>query len=56
MLSSVGTYLYLMGGFDGYECLRDVERIDLASPVPRIETLKSLNCPIKNGVCYYRDG
>jgi hypothetical protein len=50
MLSSLGSYLYILGGFDGYECLREVERVDLVSQttVP----LKSLSHPIKNGVSY----
>jgi len=29
MLSNIGSEVYILGGFDGYECLREVERIDL---------------------------
>jgi len=46
-----------LGGFDGYECLREVERIDLASAAKGYsltsEKLKSLSQPIKNGVSYF---
>lgn len=30
MLSKNGSEVYIMGGFDGYECLREVEKIDLS--------------------------
>ena len=31
MMSRVGeSQVYVLGGFDGYECLREVERIDLS--------------------------
>ena len=56
MLSPLGQYLYLLGGFDGYECLREVERIDLMAQTT--QPLRSLSHPIKNGVSYAnpRDG
>jgi N-acetylneuraminic acid mutarotase len=56
MLSTFGPHLYLLGGFDGYDCLRDVERVDLSTQETQV--LKSLSHPIKNGVSYAnpRDG
>jgi hypothetical protein len=30
MMSNIGQTLYILGGFDGYECLKEVERIDLS--------------------------
>ena len=56
MLSTFGAHLYLLGGFDGYDCLREVERVDLATQ--ESHRLKILSHPIKNGVSYAnpRDG
>jgi hypothetical protein len=43
-------YLYLLGGFDGYDCLRDVERVDLRTM--KSERRRGLSHPVKNGVGY----
>lgn len=47
--------VYILGGFNGWECLREVEKIDLSHHEPRFEQLKSLSHPIKNGQCFFRD-
>jgi hypothetical protein len=52
MLSSLGDHLYILGGFDGYDCLREVERIDISNELPKTECLRNLSHPIKNGVSY----
>lgn len=42
--------LYVMGGFDGYESLHDVEVLDLSQPGSTFEALPKLPSRIKNGV------
>lgn len=49
MLSSIGSEVYILGGYDGYECLREVEKVDLSDENPQFKTLKNLTHPIKNG-------
>ena len=34
MLSGVKNSVYIMGGFDGYECLRDAEVVNLDDSEP----------------------
>jgi hypothetical protein len=55
MLSNIGSQVYILGGFDGYECLREVERIDLSIPTPTFQKLRNLSTPIKNGASYYHE-
>lgn len=58
MLSRVDTMLYILGGYDGYDCLKDVERIDFTKDPPHFEKLKNLTSPVKNGTSFLnpRDG
>eukprot|EP00347_Sterkiella_histriomuscorum_P001745 403370852 len=58
MLSRIGSEIYIMGGFDGYECIREVEKIDLSQSEQQSIKLKNMSHPVKNGVSYYnqRDG
>ena len=55
MMSNIGSHVYIMGGYDGYECLRDVERIDMSQESPKFEKMKDLCCPLKNSVSFMRD-
>jgi hypothetical protein len=56
MMSRVGeSQVYVMGGFDGYESLREVERIDLSLESPKFEELKPMHSPVKNGVSFYNE-
>lgn len=57
MLSYLHPYLYVLGGYDGYDCLRDVERLNLSLTNPSFEILPPLSHPIKNGLAYvHKDG
>mmetsp|Transcript_6457 Transcript_6457/g.4580 ORF Transcript_6457/g.4580 Transcript_6457/m.4580 type:complete len:199 (+) Transcript_6457:114-710(+) len=53
----VGSKLYVMGGFDGYGCLRDIEMVDLSDEKPQFNQIKppGLFDPIKNGAAVYND-
>ena len=42
--------LYVMGGFDGWECLKEVEIVDFNKEKPVFEVLPDMACRIKNGV------
>ena len=56
MSALVGSNLFVMGGWDGYDCLSSVEKADLAEDAPTFSQLpreNSLVGPVKNGQCVY---
>lgn len=54
MMTQVENYLYVLGGYDGYECLNTVERIRIEDGNKgKVEMLKSMNIRVKNGSCFY---
>lgn len=42
--------LYVLGGFDGWECLKDVEMVDFNKDRAVFEALPDMPCRVKNGV------
>lgn len=55
MLTNIGSEIYVLGGYDGYECLREVEKIDIAEEEPKFIEMKKLSHPVKNGFCHRID-
>ncbi|CDW79805.1 kelch-like protein 12-like [Stylonychia lemnae] len=53
MLSNIESEVYILGGYNGYECLREVEKIDLSQDNPQSVILKNLYHPVKNGYSFY---
>ena len=54
----VGHNLFVMGGWDGYDCLESVEKANLIEENPTFLKLpreNSLLGPVKNGCCVYND-
>jgi len=48
--------VYVLGGWDGYDCLRSVEKADLAKGESvRFKETKPLLSPVKNGCCVYNE-
>jgi len=42
--------LYVLGGFDGWECLKEVEVVDLSVDTPKFEAIPDMESRVKNGV------
>ena len=47
--------LYVMGGFDGYESLNEMEFVDLNEPEPKFEALPDMPSRIKNGFAVFNE-
>lgn len=55
MSTIVGSKIYVLGGYDGYESLNKVEVIDLKEENPQSKELKPMMMRIKNGSCFYNE-
>ena len=54
-----GNHLYVLGGWDGIDCLNIIEKADLNSNTPtftQLEKGSGLQGPVKNGTCCIDDG
>ena len=58
MSAIIGPNLFVMGGWDGYECLDSIEKANLLDKAPSFSLLprrRGLMDMIKNGQCIYDD-
>ena len=58
MSALVNSTLYILGGWDGFECLNSIEKADLRSEQSTFELLpkgSGLQGPIKNGACFVHE-
>jgi len=56
MSAIVGNNLFVMGGWDGYDCLSSVEKANLGEQSPsflKLPRTSDLLDPVKNGCCVY---
>ena len=56
MSAIIGHNLFVMGGWDGYDCLKSVEKANLSEETPRFSELPRENFlidPVKNGCCVF---
>ena len=58
MSALFGDTLYVLGGWDGFDCLSSIEKADLSAKDPTFTQLNrnsSLQGPVKNGACFVDD-
>ena len=59
MSALLGSHLYILGGWDGIDCLNIIEKTDLSKKEPALTQLEKgsgLQGPVKNGACCVDDG